>query len=408
MTDTATTGRTRRVRLLWGGALLILVVFVVVMLWPRPLEAEVAIVDRGDVRVEVVDEGRSRMHDTYVVSAPISGRVLRVEVEPGDTVEAGAVVARMARAAAGFLDTRSDLQARAALSAAQAGERSAAAQATLAQRELERVRRLAAARLVSDAAVDEAQARAAAAVAAREAADAEVARARSALLAPEQVARGLVQIRAPVNGRVLRVPQESEAVIAPGTPLVIIGDPRRIEVVAEFLSQDAVRMQPGAEARIENWGGPPLAARVERIEPVARTKISALGVEEQRTNVILEVQPAADLARLGHDFRVDARVVVGETRAALRVPLGAVFRDGERWAVFRIDDGRARQVNVGVGDSDGRYRAISSGLAAGDAVIVFPSSAITDGVRVAARGEATQRATDGATGSAAVPATQRP
>jgi len=400
MTDPQALVRARRVRNIWVVAGVLAAAFVAFMLWPRPVEVDAVTVTRGDVVEELVDEGRTRMHDVYVVSAPVSGRVLRVAIEPGDTVAKDEIVARMSRAAAGFLDTRSDLAARAALNAAQANARAAAAQAELAQRELARVRQLAAARLVAEAAVDEATARAAAAQASQQAADAEVARSRSALLAPERVDGSVVAIRAPAAGRVLRVPQESEAVIAAGTPLIEIGDPSRLEVVAEFLSQDAVRMQAGAAATIDNWGGPPLAARVERIEPVARTKVSALGVEEQRTNVVLELLPSPEIARLGHDFRVDARVVVAQRRGTLRLPLGALFRTGEEWSVFRIESGRARRVAVQVAESDGRYRAIVGGVAEGDVVVAFPGSAIVDGVRVVAAG--------GVTGAVAEPSSQRP
>jgi HlyD family secretion protein len=192
-------------------------------------------------------------------------------------------------------------------------------------------------------------------------------------------------VKSPSAGRVLRVPQESEAVITAGTPIVEIGDPRHVEIVAEFLSQDAVRMKPGAAAQIENWGGPPLPAVVERVEPVARTKISALGVEEQRTNVILQFAESAKDAPQAHDFRVDARVVVSESKNVLRAPLGAFFRRGEAWAVYKVVDGRAVATDVGVGEADGRYRVLTSGVAEGDQLILFPSSAISDGVRVKPR-----------------------
>src|SRR5690606_29847371 len=145
----------------------------------------------------------------------------------------------------------------------------------------------------------------------------------------------------PSSGRVLRVPQESEAVIAAGTPIVEVGDPGHVEVVGDFLSQDAVRMKPGAPAQVENWGGPPLPARVERIEPVARTKISALGVEEQRTFVILQFTDDARDPPRAHDFRVDVRVVIDEAKDAVRVPLGALFRRGDGWALYKVVDGRA-------------------------------------------------------------------
>ena len=344
--------RRRRVRLIWGIAVLVLSALVIWGLLPRPIETDFATADRGAVRVELVDEGRTRMHDTYVISAPISGRVLRVDVEPGDAVAAGAVIARMTRAAAGFLDTRTDLSARAAVDAAAAQLRSAETALDLARREHDRTRLLAQQKLVSTAAVDSSQARLDAAQAARDASQAELARARSALQPADRTAAGSVVVRAPVAGSVLRVPQKSENVVPAGSPLLEIGDASHVEVVAEFLSQDAVRMRPGQRAFIENWGGAPLAATVERVEPVARMKVSALGVEEQRTNVILQFEDRQAAKTLGHDYRVDARVVVEEQPDAVRLPLGAMFRHGEGWATYTIERGRARLfVSRGLGTS---------------------------------------------------------
>jgi HlyD family secretion protein len=377
--------RARRVRLFWILTAVLVGGVIVIALLPAAFEADIVAVDRGEVRVEVVDEGRTRMHDVYVVSAPVTGRVLRVEVEPGDSVAAGDVIARMSRAAAGFLDTRSDLQARAAVSAAAAQLRSAQAEFELAQREHQRTLQMLKANLIAKAAADQSQARLDASRAARDAAQAEVARARSALLDASRTDAGSVEVRSPSTGRVLRVPQQSEAVINAGTPIVEIGDPARIEVVAEFLSQDAVRMREGAVAQIENWGGPPLPAVVERIEPVARTKISALGVEEQRTNVILQFAAEAVGKPEAHDFRVDVRVVVGRADNAVRAPLGALFRRGAGWALYKVVDGKAVATEVTAAEADGRFRAITSGLAPGDQVIVFPSAEIADGVRVKAR-----------------------
>jgi HlyD family secretion protein len=377
--------RSRRVRLFWIAAAAVVVVVIAVSLLPESIEADVVRVDRGDVRVEIVDEGRTRMHDVYIISAPITGRVLRVTVEPGDVVEAGAVVARMSRAAAGFLDARSDLQARAAVSAAQAQLRSTEAELALAEREHRRNTELVAASLISKAATDQSEARLDAARAARDAARAEVARARSALLDASRTQEGVVNVTSPSPGRVLRIPQESEAVIASGTPIVEVGDPSHVEIVAEFLSQDAVRMKSGARSQIENWGGAPLPAVVDRVEPVARTKISALGVEEQRTNVILQFADTPPEPLQAHDFRVDVRVVVAEAKNAIRVPIGALFRRGEGWALYKVVDGRAQLTEVQVAESDGRYRAIESGVSEGDLVIVFPSSAITDDARVQPR-----------------------
>lgn len=377
--------RTRRVRIFWIAAAALAVIVIAASMLPDPIEADMVAADRGDVRVEVVDEGRTRMHDVYVISAPVTGRVLRVTVEPGDQVEAGAVVARMSRAATGFLDTRSALQARAAVAAAEAQLRSAAAELSLAEIEHRRNTELVARKLVSQSSADQSGARLNAARAAHDAAKAEVTRARSALLEGDRTGGESVNVTSPSAGRVLRVPQESEAVITAGTPILEVGNPDHIEIVAEFLSQDAVRMKKGAAAQIENWGGPPLPAVVDRVEPVARTKISALGVEEQRTNVILQFTEAARDPPRAHDFRVDVRVVVGEAKNVVRVPLGALFRRGEGWALYKVVEDRAVLTDVEAAESDGRYRAITAGVAQGDTVIVFPSSSIDDGALVKAR-----------------------
>jgi HlyD family secretion protein len=377
--------RARRVRIFWIAAAAVAVVAIIISLLPEAIEADIVRVDRGDVRVEVVDEGRTRMHDIYVISAPVTGRVLRVDVEPGDSVAKDAVLARMSRAAAGFLDTRSALQARAAVNAAEAQLRSAAAELALAEREHSRNIELAAVKLISKATADQSEARLDAARAARDAAKAEVDRARSALLDADRIGGDTVDVTSPIAGRVLRVPQESEAVISAGAPIVEVGDPAHIEIVGDFLSQDAVRMKVGAPAQIEKWGGAPLPAVVDRIEPIARTKISALGVEEQRTYVILQFAPGVTGFPEVHDFRVDVRVVVDEAKNAIRVPLGALFRRGDGWALYKIVDERAVATDVEIAQADGRYRAITSGVSEGDAIIVFPSSTIADGVRVTAR-----------------------
>ena len=377
--------RSRRVRIFWIAAAVVIVIAIGLSMLPDAVDADIAKADRGDVRVEVVDEGRTRMHDIYIVSAPITGRVLRVEVEPGDEVAAGAILARMSRAAAGFLDMRSDLQARAGVTAAEAQLRSAEAELALAEREHKRNTELVAANLISKAATDQSEARLNAARAARDAARAEVQRARSAVLDPSRTERGIVNVTSPSPGRVLRVPQESEAVIQTGTPIVEVGDPRRVEVIAEFLSQDAVKMRAGAPAQIENWGGPPLPAVVDRVEPVAHTKISALGVEEQRTNVILQFKDKPADSLQAHDFRVDVRVVVGEAKNAIRVPLGALYRRGNGWALYKVADGRAKLTEVQVAEADPHFRAVTAGVTEGDELIVFPGSSVSDGLRIKPR-----------------------
>ena len=233
--------------------------------------------------------------------------------------------------------------------------------------------------------VDASRTRLKAAQAAHDAAQAALVSARGALLPADRTEKGSVMVRSPVKGSVLSIPQQSESVVAAGTPLVQIGDPSHIEVVAEFLSQDAVRMRPGQRADIENWGGAPLPATVDRIEPVAHLKVSALGVEEQRTNVILQFNDPQAGQRFGHEFRVDARVSVEDAPDAVRVPLGALFRDGDGWATFKVVDGRAVRTTVSTGIASDSFRVVRAGLAAGDRVILFPDPAIADGVRVTPR-----------------------
>lgn len=366
-----------------------LIFLAVIALVPQPVSVEVATIDRGTVRASLLDEGRTRMREVYVVSAPVSGRLLRVAVEPGDRVQKNEPLARMTRGASSFLDPRSDAEARAIVAAAEARERAAVAERELAEIEEARAQKLAEARLIAEADRDTARVRLRAARAAEAAAAAELRRARSALLAAGQDgSRGTVSLQAPASGTVLSVPQESETVIAAGTPVVILGDPSRVDIVADFLSQDAVRMKPGDRAFIENWGergastSDVIAAVVERVEPVARTKVSALGIEEQRTRVILNfIDPPPDALK-AHDFRVDVRVIVAEARDAVRVPLGALVRENEKWVVYRVQRGRAARTLVTPGIQDQAHRVVESGLNAGDAVVLFPSAMISDGARL--------------------------
>lgn len=373
---------------LWFGAAAALVLFLVWMVWPRPQDVEAAVIDRGVVRQEIVDEGRTRIHDVFVIAAPVGGRLQRLELEPGDSVARGALVATIAPADPALLDARIAAEAQAGVSAAASAVRAAEAQLDLARRDQARVARLASQGFASDAALDSANAALRAARANVAARQADLVRARAAAGAPESRARAPTPVRSPASGRVLRLLQESETVIAPGTPLVEIGDPRDLEVVAEFLSQDAALMRAGAAASIENWGGQaPIPARVERIEPYAHTKISALGVEEQRVNVIVRLEHPDTAPVLGHGFRVDVRVVLAEAQDAIRVPVDALVRNGEGWAVFRIENGRARLTPVRTGIGGDRYRVIETGLAQGDRVILFPGDALAEGqsVRVAPR-----------------------
>ena len=370
---------------LWLGAASALVLVLAWLAWPRAQPVDIVVIDRGEVRSEVTDEGRTQIHDVFVVSAPVGGLLQRVTLEPGDAVARGQVIGSIAPADPALLDARVSAEASAAIAAAEASLRAAEADLELKRRDHQRVTQLAARDFASPAAVDAAEAALNAARANVSARRAEGQRARAAAGGGTARARAVTPLRSPSSGRVLRLLQESEAVVPTGAAILEIGDPAEMEVVAEFLSEDAVRMRPGAVAYIEAWGGEAaIPARVSRIEPYAHTKVSALGVEEQRVNVILRLDDPASAPPLGHGFRVDARVVLSEAQNVVRVPVDALVRDGERWWVFQARGGRARLVAVEVGEGGGQYRAVTRGLEEGDRVVIFPSEALNDGERIRA------------------------
>lgn len=363
---------------------------------------DLATVARGPLRVAVTDEGETRVRDVYVVSAPITGRLLRIDLEAGDPVARGkTVVARMVAADPAFLNPREqaelNLKIRSledAQAAADARITEARAERRLTASELDRVRTLSAKGFATKASLDRARAAADAARAAvvqaeraAEAARHDIETARAGLITPEQggttIDRPLL-IRAPVSGTVLRVPQESESVAVAGQPLVEIGDPADLEIVTDLLSADAVRVRPGASVAIENWGGAtPLKGKVRLIEPYGFTKLSALGVEEQRVNVLIDIaEPRAVWQRLGHGYRVIVNIEEWSSDDALRVPASALFRDGARWAVFVADGKRARLRHVEIGRMNEEHAQVIKGLAAGDKVIVHPSDRVDDDVRI--------------------------
>lgn len=375
-----------RAQWIWAGAGAALALFLAFMAWPRPTEVDVAAIDRGEVRREIVDEGRTRIHDVFVVAAPVSGELQRITLEPGDPVSRGQAVADIEPADPALLDARIAAEARANVAAAQSAVAAADAQLDLARRDQDRVSRLAQQGFASSAALDSANSALRAARANAAARRSELQRARAAAGMGGARARVSTQVRSPVSGKVLRLLQESETVVAAGSPLMEIGDPRDLEIVAEFLSQDAVLLRAGAPAYIEGWGGDqPIPARISRIEPYAHTKISALGVEEQRVNVIVRLEDPDAAPPLGHGFRVDVRAVVSQQDDVLRVPTDALVRNGSAWAVFRIEGGRARLTPVTLGDGGDRFRAITGGLQAGDRVVLFPGDALADGAYVGAR-----------------------
>jgi HlyD family secretion protein len=399
--------RPSRATLLAGAAALGLAGLAWLVFRPAPLRVETGRVDRGELRVTVDEEGETRVLERYVVAAPTTGHLLRITLDEGDAVEAGAVVARIEPVP---LDPRDRAAAEARLEAAQASKRAADARVGQARAALEQARRTArrAERLfatgtLSEEAREEAElARTSAereheaALFAADAADHEVQAARAALIAAAgDAARAAadgdpracapnpcVEVRSPVAGRVLRVHEESDRIVAAGTPLLDLGDPSALEIVVDVLSTDAVRIEPGAPMGVEEWGGGrPLRAEVRRVEPSAFTKVSALGVEEQRVNVIgrlLEPAPS-----LGDGYRIEARIVVWEAPDVLRVPASALFRAGDDWAVFRVEDGVARRLPVEVGERSRATAEVRGGLAEGDAVVLHPSDRLSDGARVA-------------------------
>jgi HlyD family secretion protein len=382
----------------------------VALLWlfrPAAVAVDLVKVERGPLMVSVSDEGETRVRDMYVVSAPVPGRMRRIDLEAGDPVVADqTVVAQIEPSDPAFLDVRSAAEARATAEAASAGRtyaeaqvRRAQAELEFAQSELQRIRVLAKSHTVSQNDLDSAERRAKTADAALAEARAnlqvrqseyQVARAR--LMTPASRKGGsdcaCVSVFSPVSGEVLRILTESEGVVQSGTPLMEVGDPDKLEVVVDLLSADAVRVQPGQRAVIEAWGGPrPLEGAVRRVEPFGFTKVSALGIEEQRVNVVIDIkEPRAQWQRLGHGYRVEPRIVLWEALDVLKVPLSALFRQGPQWAVFVDKGGRAELRAVEVAHENGLEAEVTSGLKVGERIVLHPGDRVTPGARLQDRG----------------------
>ncbi|MDX1487452.1 MAG: HlyD family efflux transporter periplasmic adaptor subunit [Acidiferrobacterales bacterium] len=380
--------------------------------WPRPILVDMDQVALTPMVVTIDEEAKTRVRDGYVVSAPIAGRILRVEVEPGDSVKGGeTIIARMLPLNPSALDIRTREQARAAVSAAEAALRvaradlnKAMADKDLADSDLERQRKLLERGIVAETALEQAERvwrsanasldTAKAAISMREA---DLAHARARLISfSENPAPGTgapvkdeaIPLTAPVSGRVLQVMQKSETTLAAGAPIMEIGDiTNDLEIVAELLSTDAVQIGAGDRVIIEKWGGPyALSGAVERVEPWGFTKFSALGVEEQRVNAIIKfTDPVERRESLGHGFRVEIRIVVWEAENALAVPSSALFRGKDGWAVFTVVKGRAQFKPIEVGHNNGIRAQVLNGVKAGDRVILYPGPGITHGVRVEQR-----------------------
>ncbi len=379
---------------------LLLVALLVYAFSPKPIAVETAVITKGALVVTVDGDGRTRIKDRFVVSAPVAGQIQRVALRPGDRIKLGAPITVVTPIEPPLLDARSRAQADAQLRLAGAAESQASARARTAEAaaehakaELTRMQTLEKSGGIPRASLEDAELAARTATSELESARFGVGVARSQVeLARAAVSRvtgkggdtSNVAVTSPVDGAILRVLTESAGVVAAGAPLVEIGDPAGLEIVLDVLSADAVSIKPGAETWIEHWGGEKrLDARVRLVEPSGFTKVSALGVEEQRVNVVADfASDPAERASLGDGYRVHARVVVWQKPDAIRVPLSALFRDGDRWAVFVLEADRARKRPIDVGHRGDREAEVVTGLSEGDRVVVHPGDRLTDNARV--------------------------
>ncbi len=372
---------------------------------PRAVAVDVTPVKKGPLMVTVEEEGKTRVMERYVVSAPIAGYGRRIDLHVGDAVKAGQVLAVIEPLRAEALDPRSRAQAQAkvsateaALAAARENARAAATQADLAQREFARIETLRKSDSVSEQALDQARAEVTRTQAGKLASDHnvnvarfEVDMARAALAKTARLQAGgpaeTMRVRAPVEARVLKVLHESEGAVQAGQPLLEIGNPLALEVEVEVLSTQAVRIAPGAKVILERWGGESdLQGAVRVVEPTGFTKVSALGVEEQRVRVIVDFTSPRDAWRkLGDGYRVEARFVVWEGTDVLQIPASALFRHDSGWAVFVVAGGRAKLRPVGIGQRAGLVAQVISGLNVGEQIVSRPDDKIADGSRVKAR-----------------------
>jgi len=397
---------TRRNKILLGIAIAAVAGLTAWALRPQPVSVETAEATRGAFEQAVSDDGQTRVRDRFVIAAPLAGQLERIQLEVGDPVKQAQIVAELTPTAPAFLDARTQRELRerigaveAQLARARAETLKAQAQRDHARADLERQTRLSKEGFISETVRDQAElslrvaerAREAARFA-EEAARHELAQARAALTRYEKNASSGAPaakwpVTSPVAGVVLKVMQKSEGAVALGAPLMEIADPRTLEAVVDVLSQEAVAVRPGMPARLElGQGIAPVAARVRLVEPAAFTKVSALGVEEQRVNVVLDFAESLERVRtLGDGFRVEAHIIVYSQQNALKVPVGALFREGAGWAVFTLDGERARKRALKVPRRNGVEALVEDGLKEGERVVVYPSDALKDGARVEVR-----------------------
>jgi HlyD family secretion protein len=392
----------------WGTLTALLLIGLTVAFRPRPVIVDTVEVTRGDLVVTVNEEGETRVHDIYVLSTSVAGQMHRIDLHVGDPVVAlETIVAEIEPIEPAFLDPRSEAQAQADVRAAESAEalaraivEQAEAELEFASREHDRATELIQEGTISERELDEAErgyrtsrAALATAQAALDVRVFELERARATLLSPTQTQSSeaecaCVALRAPVDGRILRILQQSEGVVAAGDAIVEIGDPRDLEIVVDLLSSDAVRAAPGQRVIIERWGGDSvLEGRVRTVEPFGFRKVSALGIEEQRVNVVIDLTSSADeWSRLAHGYQVGLRIVLWEQDDVLTVPILALFRDNGEWAVFVESNGRAVLRRVSIGRRSDLEAEALDGLSEGERVVMHPSDRVQDGVRLAERG----------------------
>lgn len=386
-----------------AGTLVGIVAFLIWVLIPAPVPVEIGTVTRGALEETVDEQAKTRIRDHYVVSAPLNGELERIALKEGDEIAEGEMVARLRPVAPALLDSRTELELRRRVEAARANKERATArlaqsQVALAQArlELERSRKLAESKLIATAKLETDELAFLMARRELESANADVHVAQhdvdvavAAVSRARISARGDAEadwvLRAPIAGRVLRVQQKSAGTVNVGTPLIELGDLGNLEVLIEALTNEATRVSPGAPVTFDNWGGPiPLRGRVRRIEPWGFTKVSALGVEEQRVNIIVDfLSPHEQWASLSEGYRLDAHVQVYRNDNALRLPTGALFRSGDQWAVYSIQgNGRVRRTPVHIDHRGAIFAELLSGLPDGARVVVYPGDTIQDGARV--------------------------
>lgn len=372
---------------------------------PRAVPVEMVAAAKGPFQVTVEEEGKTRVRDRYVISAPVSGHARRIALRVGDIVQAGQTVAVIEPLRSSALDPRSHAQAAAAvqsaeavLAATRANAKAAASQAALARQELARAESLRAANFISPQGLDKARTDADRSLAAKSAAEHEataaqfeVERARAAFASTPRMPGGktadTLDVRTPVAAAVLKVLHESEGTVQAGSPLLEVGDPASLEVEIEVLSNQAVKIRPDAKVLFDRWGGDTALQGVVRVvEPTGFTKISALGVEEQRVRVIADLaSPREEWQRVGDGYRVEARFVVWEEADVLQIPASALFRHDGGWAVFVATDGRARLRAIRTGQRNGLHVQVLADLQDGEQIITHPDDKIADGTRVKSR-----------------------